>query len=122
MNKKENDILAIINSSNFLLDQLSKKLNSTSTNISAASQKIKRKIKKKDKMIFRINNTGYTNNKGRIYSKAFKNKERKNYKEKKYENSLNFYNTLSLVMLAILTGGLVGVIFILYSSSKSEEE
>lgn len=40
--------------------------------------------------------------------------------KKKYESSLLFYNSLSLVMLAMLAGGLVGVIFILYFSFHNE--
>jgi hypothetical protein len=35
------------------------------------------------------------------------------------ENSFLFYNTLSLIMLALLAGGLVGVIFVLYFSFKN---
>jgi hypothetical protein len=41
--------------------------------------------------------------------------------KKKYESSLLFYNSLSLIMLAMLAGGLVGVIFILYFSFHSKD-
>lgn len=36
------------------------------------------------------------------------------------ENSYLFYNSLSLIMLSMLAGGLVGVIFILYFTFKKE--
>ena len=42
-------------------------------------------------------------------------------KKKENENALMFYNSLSLIMLAMLAGGLVGVIFILYFSFRKEE-
>ena len=43
-------------------------------------------------------------------------------KAKHYDNSLTFYNSLSLIMLSLLAGGLVGVIFILYYSFKSSDK
>lgn len=42
--------------------------------------------------------------------------------KKKYESSLLFYNSLSLIMLAMLAGGLVGIIFILYFSFHNNQE
>lgn len=47
----------------------------------------------------------------------------KNPKKKKYmgdDNVFMFYNSLSLIMLSMLGGGVVGVIFILYFSFKSD--
>jgi sugar-specific transcriptional regulator TrmB len=49
----------------------------------------------------------------------------KNLKKKRKEDdtaALNFYNSLSLIMLSLLVGGLVGVIFILYFSFKSDDK
>jgi hypothetical protein len=43
-------------------------------------------------------------------------------KKKKDDEALNFYNSLSLIMLSLLAGGLVGVIFILYFSFRSEDK
>jgi len=48
----------------------------------------------------------------------------KNPKKKKYmedDNIFMFYNSLSLIMLSMLGGGVVGVIFILYFSFKSDD-
>ena len=46
----------------------------------------------------------------------------KTKKTKNFDNSLLFYNSLSLIMLAILTGGLIGVIFIMFFSFRSDEK
>lgn len=43
-------------------------------------------------------------------------------RKKHFDNSLLFYNSLSLIMLAMLTGGLIGVIFIMFFSFKSEDK
>jgi hypothetical protein len=48
-------------------------------------------------------------------------KIKKKRKDKDGENALMFYNSLSLIMLAMIAGGLVGVIFILYFSSKKDD-
>ena len=48
---------------------------------------------------------------------------KKNHKKNKFtedDNILMFYNSLSLIMLSLLAGGVVGVIFILYFSFKTE--
>jgi hypothetical protein len=42
--------------------------------------------------------------------------------KKKFEKNLLFYNSISLIMLALLAGGLVGIIFILYFSFGSGSE
>jgi hypothetical protein len=42
-------------------------------------------------------------------------------KKKKYDNGMLFYNSLSLVMLSMLAGGLVGVVFILYFTFKKDD-
>lgn len=39
---------------------------------------------------------------------------------KEYENSLLFYNSISLVLLSMLTGGIVGVVIIIYISFKHD--
>jgi hypothetical protein len=49
-------------------------------------------------------------------------KKKRHHREKEDDNSLVFYNTLSLVMLSMLAGGLVGVLFILYFSFKKEND
>lgn len=43
-------------------------------------------------------------------------------KSKHYDNSLVFYNSLSLIMLSLLAGGLVGIIFIIFLSFKNPEK
>jgi hypothetical protein len=40
---------------------------------------------------------------------------------KNFDNSLEFYNSLSLIMLFFLSGGLIGVLFILYYSFKNSD-
>jgi len=40
---------------------------------------------------------------------------------KQYDNSMMFYNSLSLIMLSMLTGGLIGVILIIYFSFKTDD-
>lgn len=49
--------------------------------------------------------------------------KKKNQRKKKYgedDNVFMFYNSLSLIMLSMLGGGVVGVIFILYFSFKDD--
>jgi hypothetical protein len=43
-------------------------------------------------------------------------------KQKDIANMLNFYNSLSLIMLSLLAGGLVGIIFILFFSFRCEDK
>ena len=54
------------------------------------------------------------------FEAVFKEKNLQTTK-KKYESTLLFYNSLSLIMLAMLAGGLVGIIFILYFSFHNKE-
>ena len=42
-------------------------------------------------------------------------------RNKQYDKSMIFYNSLSLIMLSILTGGLIGVILIIYYTLKPED-
>lgn len=49
------------------------------------------------------------------FQDIYKKKNLKQTKEN-YQNNLLFYNSMSLIMLCLLAGGLVGVIFILYIS------
>lgn len=49
-----------------------------------------------------------------------KTKKKKTRREREDDNSFMFYNSLSLIMLSMLAGGLVGVIFILYFSFKKD--
>jgi quinol-cytochrome oxidoreductase complex cytochrome b subunit len=42
-------------------------------------------------------------------------------RNKQYNKSMIFYNSLSLIMLSMLTGGLIGVVLIVYYSMKPEE-
>ena len=42
-------------------------------------------------------------------------------KKRNYDNGIIFYNSISLVMLSMLAGGLVGVVFILYFTFKKDE-
>ncbi len=50
------------------------------------------------------------------------NSARTRKKSKHYDNSLMFYNSLSLIMLSLLAGGLVGIIFIIFLSFKNTEK
>jgi len=48
----------------------------------------------------------------------------KNYstkRNKQYEDSLVYYNSISMVILSMLTGGIIGVIIIIYFSFKSNK-
>lgn len=40
---------------------------------------------------------------------------------RKTENKFMFYNSLSLIMLSMIAGGLVGIVFVLYFSFKKDE-
>lgn len=42
-------------------------------------------------------------------------------RNKQYNKSMIFYNSLSLIMLSMLTGGLIGVVLIVYYSLKPED-
>lgn len=53
-----------------------------------------------------------------FYDFLVKNSKKRN---KQYDNSMMFYNSLSLIMLSMLTGGLIGVILIIYYSFKSDD-
>jgi hypothetical protein len=47
----------------------------------------------------------------------------KNLKKRKADdNTINFYNSLSLIMLSLLAGGLVGIVFILFFSFRCDEK
>jgi hypothetical protein len=50
--------------------------------------------------------------------------KQKNLKKRKPvdDNRFNFYNSISLIMLGLLAGGLVGVVFILYFSFKNQDK
>jgi hypothetical protein len=68
----------------------------------------------------------YLDNKIKIFeNKASHNNiiKQKNLKKRKTleNNRFNFYNSISLIMLGLLAGGLVGVVFILYFSFKTQE-
>ncbi len=45
---------------------------------------------------------------------------KKSVKEIEDENNFLFYNSLSLIMLSMLAGGLVGVVFILYFTFRKD--
>lgn len=57
-----------------------------------------------------------------IHRKIKKIEDTPSKQNEKYDNTLLFYNSLSLVMLSMLAGGLVGVVFILYFSFKNEDK
>lgn len=73
-----------------------------------------------------LHNKNFTNNLNsreiklisRFYNLTQKNSKKRN---KQYQNSLNVYNTISLLMLSMLTGGIIGVMIIIYLSLKNEE-
>jgi hypothetical protein len=54
-----------------------------------------------------------------FYKFLVKNSRKRN---KQYDNSMIFYNFLSLMMLSILTGGLIGIIFMIYYYFKLYDE
>jgi len=45
-----------------------------------------------------------------------------NKKKIQFDNSLLFYNSLSLIMLAMLTGGLIGVVYILFFTFRNDDK
>jgi len=49
-------------------------------------------------------------------------KNLKEKKQKQFDNSILFYNSLSLIMLAMLTGGLIGIIFILFFTFRTDDK
>lgn len=53
----------------------------------------------------------------RFYNMTKKNSKKRN---KQYENSLIYYNSISLLMLSMLTGGIIGVIIIIYLSFTTD--
>ena len=53
----------------------------------------------------------------RFYNITKRNSQKRN---KQYENSLVYYNSISLLMLSMLTGGIIGVMIIIYISFKSD--
>ena len=54
------------------------------------------------------------------FDQAFPSMEKN--KKNQFDNSLLFYNSLSLIMLAMLTGGLIGVVFLLFFSFRNDEK
>ena len=77
-------------------------------------KKIGINMQNKIKMIENLNNNKTLNRKYRIDNL-------KNSKELNNFNSINFYHNLSLIMLSMLGGGLVGIIFILYFTLKPDQ-
>lgn len=68
-------------------------------------------------------NINNKNNTQKIVSNEFykfllKNSKKRN---KQYDTSMMFYNSLSLIMLSMLTGGLIGVVLIIYYSFKTDD-
>jgi len=53
-----------------------------------------------------------------FYNLTQRNSKKRN---KQYENSLNVYKSISLLMLSMLTGGIIGVLIIIYLSFKNDE-
>lgn len=53
-----------------------------------------------------------------FYKFLVKNSKNRN---KQYDTSMMFYNSLSLIMLSMLTGGLIGVVLIIYYSFKTDD-
>ena len=43
------------------------------------------------------------------------------FRNKRKKNTMIFYNSLSMVMLSMLTGGLIGLVFILYFTSDNKD-
>ena len=54
-----------------------------------------------------------------FYKFLVKNSKKRNMQ---YDNSMMFYNSLSLIMLSMLTGGLIGVVLIIYYSLKADDQ
>lgn len=69
------------------------------------------------------NFTNYLNSREIKLINKFYNLTKKNSKKrnKQYENSLDIYNSISLLMLSMLTGGILGVMIIIYLSLKNDE-
>jgi len=73
-----------------------------------------------------LHNKNFTNNLNsreiilisRFYNLTKKNSKKRN---KQYENSLDIHNSISLIMLSMLTGGILGVMIIIYLSSKNDD-
>lgn len=69
-------------------------------------------------------NNKNNNNNQNIVSNEFykflvKNSKKRNMQ---YDTSMMFYNSLSLIMLSMLTGGLIGVVLIIYYSLKADDD
>ena len=52
----------------------------------------------------------------------FNNESNTKFKKTSFKHSLNFYNSLSLLMLVLIGGGLVGIIFILCYTFRFEDK
>ncbi len=73
-----------------------------------------------------MHNRNFTNNLNsreiKLISRFYNLTERNSKKRNKiYENSLNVYNSISLLMLSMLTGGIFGVMIIIYLSLKNDD-
>ena len=105
-NLKVNSISNSTNNSLILNLTLSTKLHNAINSLHEVNKTISSKIEGFEKFFFadlkRIKNLS-------------KNKKRN------YDNGMLFYNSISLVMLSMLAGGLVGVVFILYFTFKKDE-
>ncbi len=97
----------------------SRSIDSSITNLRKFHSTLEKKIKlfemqhSKDSNVKNINNLSTPSTHSKL-------KKKKTHKEKEDENTFMFYNSLSLIMLSMLAGGLVGVVFILYFSFKKE--
>jgi len=138
----KNEHIKIANATTSLLDKLSTRVDNSLDNLRKFNLDLERKIKSFEmRNLNNINNSiNITSTSGKINLKKNLNMNNNNnpnsnfplktYKKKKYskekekddENSFMFYNSLSLIMLSMLAGGLVGIVFILYFSFKKENE
>ena len=86
-------------------------------------EEIENNLDFKEKNIFLTNNSNKKIDSKNVFSSEFykflKNSSKK--RSKQYDKSMIFYNSLSLIMLSILTGGLLGLVLIIYYYLKPEE-
>jgi hypothetical protein len=92
------------------------KSNSTSVVSTISNMKILQKSLEEKIKLFEKTSKG-----DKFLHSSLSSKIRKKKKDRDGESALMFYNSLSLIMLAMIAGGLVGVIFILYFSFKKED-
>lgn len=119
-NSQDDSIQSSLSTLRKLHENLEKKIKNFELNIEIPQDLKASNVGKETKPNREFNNIKINKLASSLPNTILKTKKKKTRREKEDDNSFMFYNSLSLIMLSMLAGGLVGVIFILYFSFKKD--